>query len=1076
MPGGVVTLLFTDVVASTDLLDRLGDDGYDALRRAHFAVLREAVAARGGTEVKNLGDGLMVVFATPTRAVECAIAIQQGVERHNRTQPDDQRMEVRVALHAGEPIQDESDYFGRPVVIAKRLCDQAAAGQIVASTVVRDLVAGRRDLKFSELGAVQLKGFSDPVGAVEVTWAPVPERVAALGNADRASPFVGRERELKRLIESLERASAGDREVVLIGGEAGVGKTRLAAEFSRVAREQGALLLYGRCSPDPLVAYEPFVEAFTADGVKSFNELRALASRVRGGREAGEPGAAESEEFSERYWLFEEVVAAISGAAAARPVVLVVDDLHWADRPTLLLFRHLGRSMSVPRLVLLGAFREGDPEFDLSRRGVLADLHREGAVQRMTLEGLEEDAVARLVANRQGDDINAADAAALARSLFQHTEGNPFFIEELLQHFDDLGLTAPVAGIEDPFSTVDVPEGVKEVIRSRLSHLDDLTWRVLTAGSVLGPAFTIGAVSATSGLDEDDVVEALEHALAARILVDNRATPDVVTFSHALVRETLYQDMSAARRVRLHERAGAALEPLATGEQFAEVAHHFLMAATPGRADKAVTYGVRAAEWARSQLAYESAVELYERVLEILGPADVASEERCRLLLKLGNARHQAGDHPGARAAFEEAADVARTQNWGAALAEAAAGFADWRGFFTDPGPARELLEEAVAALPESEGRLRAQVLAELAYEYSMSGSPDRGEQVSQEAVATARQVGDHDLLARALRSRHLALMPTVDLGERAAIAEEILELARTSGDRVSAFYGRVDRIIDRLEAGDVAGADEDIAQCAVLAEELRANLPRWFTGAWMVMRALLDGRLDEAERMSLKALSLGRELAVGGALEAFGNWVFYLRREQGRIEELEGPSLELVDRHPTFPGFRAGLVFLYASIGRTSDAEAHLDRLDPLLFEPEAHDSTLIQTLVWLADSCALLQDRRRGERVAHHLLPFAGRNAVLGPGILCSGSTSRPLARLAALSDRTDGAARLFEDAITLNQSMGARPWLARTQHEYASFLLTRGDAGDRARAADLLDAAHITADELGMTALQSDLKQVG
>src|SRR2546421_222968 len=383
--------------------DRLGDDGYAALSRAHFRILREAVAARGGTEVKNLGDGLMVVFATPARAVECAVAIQQGVEKHNRVQRDDQRMGVRVALHAGEPIQDEADYFGRPVVVAKRLCDQAAGGQIVASTVVRDLVADRRDLHFTELGPVQLKGLADAVTAVEVAWAPIPERVSAFGIAHHQSPFVGRESELSKLIGALERAADGERQVVLVGGEAGVGKTRLAAEFSRLSVEEGALLLYGRCSPDPLVAYEPFVEAFSADGVPSFDELRTRAGLVRGQREAPERSdVTESEEFSERYWLFEEVVGAISAAAAVRPLLLVLDDLHWADRPTLLLFRHLARSMGDPRLVLIGAFREGDPAFDVSRRGVLADLYREGAVHRMTLEGLEEAAGARLVAQRPG--------------------------------------------------------------------------------------------------------------------------------------------------------------------------------------------------------------------------------------------------------------------------------------------------------------------------------------------------------------------------------------------------------------------------------------------------------------------------------------------------------------------------------------------------------------------------------------------------------------------------------------------------------------------------------------------------
>jgi tetratricopeptide (TPR) repeat protein len=199
---------------------------------------------------------------------------------------------------------------------------------------------------------------------------------------------------------------------------------------------------------------------------------------------------------------------------------------------------------------------------------------------------------------------------------------------------------------------------------------------------------------------------------------------------------------------------------------------------------------------------------------------------------------------------------------------------------------------------------------------------------------------------------------------------------------------------------------------------------------------------------------------------------MFYLRREQGRLDELEGPSVELVDRHPTFPGFRAGLVFLYATLGRRAEAEAHMTRLDSLLFEPQSHDSTFIQTMVWLADACALLGDRRRGERVAQHLTPFAGRNAVLGPGLLCSGSTSRPLARLAALDGRVEDARRLFDAALALNRLMGACPWLAHTQHEYARFLLE----SDRDRAMQLLDEARATADELGMAALQQDLKQVG
>ncbi|MBV8387159.1 MAG: AAA family ATPase, partial [Acidimicrobiia bacterium] len=262
--GAVVTLLFTDIVGSTELLAQLGDDAYERVRRKHFRLLGDAVRASGGAEVKNLGDGLMAAFSSAVDAVGCAAAIQRAVARQ-RLGAGDGGIEIRVGLHVGEPIRDEEDYFGRSVVLAKRLCDLAGPGQVFTSSLVRDLVGSRSTAPFTPLGPKTLKGFAEPFEVFEVEWrsdpssasAPVPPGLRSMG------PFVGRDRELATLEGLLKAASTEGCQVALVGGEAGIGKTRLAAELA--ARASGTCtVLYGRCDPANLIPYQPFVQAFEA--------------------------------------------------------------------------------------------------------------------------------------------------------------------------------------------------------------------------------------------------------------------------------------------------------------------------------------------------------------------------------------------------------------------------------------------------------------------------------------------------------------------------------------------------------------------------------------------------------------------------------------------------------------------------------------------------------------------------------------------------------------------------------------------------------------------------------------------
>ncbi len=349
----VVTLLFTDLVGSTELLGELGDDEAERLRRMHFGLLRDVAAAYSGEEVKNLGDGLMVAFASAVNALSCAVGIQQAVHRYNTRKGED-RLQVRVGLNVGEPIRDEGDYFGTPVVVAKRLCDSAEGGQILASELLRALVGSRGDFRFRPLGAVALKGISEPLPTVDIEWQAAAEHKVALPDAlaiDEPTPLVGRDAELDELGRCWDEAQAGSRRVAVLAGEPGIGKTRLAAEFCRAAHEEGAMVLLGRSYDESQVPYQPFVEAIGRYVSQAPpEELRLKVGRRRatlakllpeladGSERTAASSTSESPE-REQFLLFEAVAALLRSVSDEHAVIIVLDDLHWADVPTLLMLR-----------------------------------------------------------------------------------------------------------------------------------------------------------------------------------------------------------------------------------------------------------------------------------------------------------------------------------------------------------------------------------------------------------------------------------------------------------------------------------------------------------------------------------------------------------------------------------------------------------------------------------------------------------------------------------------------------------------------------------------------------------------
>ena len=405
---GVVSFLFTDLVGSTEILQQLGDDAADELRRIHFRTLRQVLARHGGQEVKSLGDGLMAAFSSPLAAVRCAVGIQKMVveQAGGRANP----MAVRVGLHAGEPISDEDDYFGTPVVIAQRLCSRARGGQILTSALLHGLVGNRGGFSFKLLGGLELKGLSEPVAACEVSWTTRPEVAVPLPlplERDNTLALVGRDQELTRLEAAWEAARAGRRRFVLLAGEPGIGKTRLAAEIARIAHGAGGIVLFGRSDEAMGVPYQPVVEAlgFYLSRARSplFGRLAGELTRLSpeiAEREANLPEPLYSDPETERYRLFDAVAAWLGAVSAESPALLVVDDLHWATRPTLALLTHLARSGEPLRLLVVATYRDTALDVTVDLSDALADLLRQPGVDRLRLTGLDEDGVAAFMAAR----------------------------------------------------------------------------------------------------------------------------------------------------------------------------------------------------------------------------------------------------------------------------------------------------------------------------------------------------------------------------------------------------------------------------------------------------------------------------------------------------------------------------------------------------------------------------------------------------------------------------------------------------------------------------------------------------
>ncbi len=909
--------------------------------------------------------------------------------------------------------------------------------------------------------------------------------------------LVGRERELARLDEALGEAIAGRGRVVLVTGEPGIGKTALASAFAERAATRGASSAWGTCwDGGGAPAYWPWVQI-----------ARALtrhedAATLRAGLGAGAPWiagllpelaatlgpaapASELNADQARFRLFDALASLLVAVAARRPLVIVLDDLHWADPSSLQALEFVGRMLPDQPILAIAAYRHSEAHARAELAPALGGLAR--AATRLALEGLSRDDVGRLAARRAPaprDGEQPAIAPGLVAAVHHASAGNPFFVDELVQLLDSQGRLH-----EDATETpLPLPDGVRDTIARRLAPLGEPTLRTLRAAAVVGSRFRLAALARVLGASPSEVLEGLDAALRAG-LVSARDGPGRYGFVHALVRDTLLGSIATDQRARLHLLAAEAIEELHADDadaHLAEIAHHFLQAVSEGGARRAVDYAERAAQRAIGQFAYAEAVRLYDRAIEVsahLAPDELRSWE---LHQGLGEALVRAGDMDGSQRVLREAAVHARRLEDPQHLAQTA--LAGTLPNFSPGGVEAErvaVLEEALERLDGDDrapgaaaDALRCRLRVQLALALYWSPQRERREGLVEQALALARELYSSEAaqsspaqrtladrtLAFALAQGFLAVWGPDTVERGLPISVEALELCERTNDAELAMQVRLWRISLLLELDDPLRADAEIEAYGVTARRLGQPRTLVYDPLHRAMRAHMRGEFAAAERLTAEAIERARDVSGSMAPLIADAQTFLLRRTQGRHHDLEPLLRRNADRLPGMRRWRCSLALVLAEVGRVEEARKELEQLAAHDFEDLPRDVSWFVTMALLAELCTLLDDRPRARRLYELLVPYEGRN-VVSTGAAYLGPLARYLGMLAMTIGEDERALGHIETARSAAERAGARPTAVLAALDAAEVLTRRAAPGDATRAAALVASVAPEAERMGM-----------
>jgi class 3 adenylate cyclase/tetratricopeptide (TPR) repeat protein len=1070
---GTVTILFTDVEGSTNLTTNQGDERARELLRAHDEIVRNQIGKHGGREVKAMGDGFMVAFSSARRAVRCAAGIQKELDHfrsHNPAQPP-----VRIGLNTGEVTSEGSDLFGEAVNAASRIASTAAGGEILISEITSTLAGNLPDLPVIDRGPVELKGFPTPWRLFEVEWkAPQPTTHAG------RTPFAGRESERDDLTHHLESALAGAGSLVLIGGEPGVGKTRLAQEISEESKQRGMLSLQGRAyEMEGAAPFTPFVEMLEA----ARHVVRPERFREALGEDAGEvarvmpdlrklfddiPPALDLPAEQERRFVFRSIGEVIARATAIAPLFILLDDVHWADEPSLLLLEHVAERLHELPVFIVATYR--DVELDTQRplARTLENLLRRRLAHRVVLRPLPEQAVEAMLAGLAGQ----APPLNLVKAIFDATEGNPFFVEEVFQHLSEEGKLfdghGKFLGALDA-ADLGVPESVRLVIGRRLARIGEDGRKALAAAAVIGKGFSFELLRSLPGIDERQLLDAIDAAEAARLIVTASSGRDIeYSFAHDLIRKTLLDTLSLPRRQRIHADVADAIGRSCGNDpnaRITDIAYHLYQAGAAVDATRTVDYLVRAGDLAMNASAYEEAHRTYENALSLAGDDKPVLG---KLLYQLGFAHRSLFKPEAALKSWRQALTIFEELGeneevgrlcWEIAYQEA------WSSRWAE---ALEMAQRGLSNLGAHDTLDRKRMTGLAGAIVSLAGSHDEGESMIDDAIAHMDETVDGRTRGLALTAKaihHIAWAnpaAAIEVGFKAA---ELLKSAGALWDLATILGFMVQALLftGRFEEG------EALAQTKVqpLAERLGnqgallfATFPNLFIRDWQPEHFLghfeqfVDTRMDLSESLASQAalahgwrgiLQLWRG-RLDGAAESFNEAIL-----------LEGPG--------AFSSAQILPILVAAYRGGRDEVQPIYEKISPGF--PKPNEPVSFGTLTQILYAVEALYLAGMHDQAAHH---YDRISEALNRGLAVRSYDLHPLQSLAGIAAAAAAdwpkSQSHFEAALQMvdskKEEQVQRPEVRRF---YAQMLLTRNSDGDHAKAITLLKEAQASYQSLGM-----------
>jgi len=1101
----MVTALFADIKGSTELEQDLDPEEARAIVDPALKLMIDAVRRYDGYIVQSTGDGIFALFGAPVahedhpqRALYTALRMQEELKRYSAALRERGRapIEIRVGVNTGEVVvraiqtsEGHTEYtpIGHTNNLASRLQTIAPTGSIATSEDTRKLCEGY--FTFRSLGPTRVKGVSNAIVVHEVTgFGPLRTRLQV--SARRGlSKFVGRQTELDQIKHALELAKSGRGQLVAAVGEAGVGKSRLFFEFRAIV-QQGCLMLetvsvsHGKAS-----AYLPLIEL-----LKNYFEITPDDdARKRREKIVGkilildraledtlpflftllevadsDDQVARMDPETRRRRTLDAIKRLLLRESTHQELIVIFEDLHWVDEGSHALLNALTESLGTARILMLVNYR---PEF----------THNWGNktyYTQLRLDPLGAESGEEML-NALLDD--GPELAPLRRLIIEKTEGNPLFMEEIVQELFEQGTLVREGGVRvaKALRTIQIPSTVQAVLASRIDRLPRDQKDLLQTLATIGKEFPLRLVREVSGKSDDELASLLASLQTSEFIYEQPAVSELAyVFKHALSQQVASGSALLERRRVLHERVARALE-----ERFSEIvdtqpeliAHHYTEA---GRGAEAIPYWFRAGDRALAHWANLEAIDHLKRGLELLVAISEAPEQssaaletqRYDFLLSLGLANFAAGEFLESREALLSAGKVAKSLGSTDRLTRAAVelAHATYIGSVVSPAVV-QLLKDALDKSGPEDNPGTSKILAALARAFGVTGAPEQAGLYAQRALAMSRRIDDPALVAYSLHAMFYALSGPQHAARRLPIATEMVALAKIANESELAAESEWCRAFCLLEFGDVAGADAGMTATGRFAEEKNRPFNLSLFTTYRAMRSMMQGRFDESELLAQQALAIGQSVQTEAAPGVFGQQMFTLRREQGRLKEVESVVRVFLQQNPAASTWRPGLAVIYSELGLTEEARTEFETLARNDFAELPRDAVWMGTMTYLVDVCTFLHDRLRASSLYRILLPFDGANVIIGSGEACYGAVARYLGSLATTLESWENAERHFEDALALNARMDARPWLAHTQEQYATMLLARDGAGGRGRAQAMLDAALSTARELGMRSLE-------